>query len=89
MILAKAARTASALVRCFFTGAGALVSPFSPFASPLAQGIVGSIGAGADGPCSAGCIRIGPVLLDGGVFLGMTVNAQPPFSFEGRDFGQQ
>jgi hypothetical protein len=86
MILASAARTASALVRCFFTGDGALVSSF---ASPLAQGIVGSIGAGADGPCSAGCIRIGPVLLDGGVFLGMTVNAQPPFSFERCDFGQE
>jgi hypothetical protein len=52
--LARAARTASALVRGSFFGAGGLIFP-------LAHGIVGSIWVGAVGPCSAGCIPIGPV----------------------------
>jgi hypothetical protein len=56
--LAIAARTASVLVRGFFSGVG----------------VVGSR--------STGCILMGPVLSDCGVLLGMTVNAQPPFSFE-------
>jgi hypothetical protein len=65
--LARAARTASALVRGSFFGAGGLIFP-------LAHGIVGSIWVGAVGPCSAGCIPIGPVpseRIDG--FLGMKV----------------
>jgi hypothetical protein len=65
--LARAARTASALVRGSFFGAGGLIFP-------LAHGIVGSIWVGAVGPCSAGCIPIGPVppeRIDG--FLGMRV----------------
>jgi hypothetical protein len=66
MILACAARTASALVRgCFFGSDG--------FIFPLAHGIVGSICVGAVRPCSAGCIPIGPVpwWVDG--FLGIRV----------------
>jgi hypothetical protein len=67
VILACAARTASALVRGPFFGADG-------FLFPLAHGIVGSIWVGAVGPCSAGCTPIGPVpseRVDG--FLGMRV----------------
>jgi hypothetical protein len=45
--------------------------------------MIGSIWVGVVGSRSTGCILMGPVLSDCGVLLGMTVNAQPPFSFEG------
>jgi hypothetical protein len=67
VILASAARTASARV-CLFSGGGDLVSCF---VSVRAAGIVGSICVDAVGACSAGCIRIGPVPPDGGCLLGM------------------
>jgi hypothetical protein len=44
--------------------------------------MIGSICVGVVGR-STGCIIMGPVLSDCGVLLGMTINAQPPFSFEG------
>jgi hypothetical protein len=76
--LAIAARTASVLVRGFFSGAGVFVSR-----APSVPGMIGSIWVGVVGSRSTGCILMGPVLSDCGVLLGMTVNAQPPFSFEG------
>jgi hypothetical protein len=44
--------------------------------------MIGSICVGVAGR-STGCIIMGPMLSDCGVLLGMTINAQPPFSFEG------
>jgi hypothetical protein len=64
---------ASVLVRCFFSAAGISVSSFGSLSiPPLAPPIIGSIWVGAVGPCSAGCIPIGPVLSDGSRLLGMT-----------------
>jgi hypothetical protein len=86
MIRANAARTASARVGGFFRSAGAFVSrcvfAFASSSSPPAQGIVGSICVGAVAVRSMGCIPIGPVLSEGGCFLGMVVNAQPALPFE-------
>jgi len=45
--------------------------------------MIGSIWVGVVGSRSTGCILMGPVVSDCGVLLGMTVNAQPAFSFEG------
>jgi hypothetical protein len=78
--LASAARTASVLVRGFFSAAGVFVSRFI---APSVPGMIGSIWVGIVGSRSTGCILMGPVLSNCGVLLGMTVNAQPPFSFEG------
>lgn len=74
-MLANAARTASALVRWVFRGAGV-------FAAACVPGIIGSICVGAVGR-STGCIPIGPVLSEGGCRLVMIVSVQPLFSFEG------
>jgi hypothetical protein len=81
---ANAARTAWGLVGGFFSGAGVFAAPCWSSASPLADGIIGSIWVGAVRPCSMGCVPIGPVLSEGGCLLGMTDNVQRPLLFAGQ-----
>jgi hypothetical protein len=82
VIRANTARIASALVRFFVSGAGALVSsPVSAATFPRADGMIGCIWVGAMGPRSNGCIPIGPVLSEFRFSRGMQINARRRFLF--------